>query len=193
VYAVQGSTVRISKAISLTPSYPTKTVKGKIIKSAYAIWNVGTEYCKDFIFGSLASDGNVSTEERIFRFPSGLEDDYFDGLLSEMFDHEKNKYVPKAGARYKRNEPLDTLVYAWAIGHHKNVLIGITRKGEKNPAYWVRRSGLLETGLQEADPLPIVIDEPVIPAPAIRPPRRPQNKRSFSVGSFRERFRNRHV
>lgn len=144
VYAVQGATTRMGKAISATASLPERTPKGRIIKGSYALWNIGTEYCKDFIFGTLASDEKLSADERVIHFPLGLEEDYFDGLLSEVFDMEKNKYVQKAGARYKRNEPLDTFVYAWAIGHHKKVRIGMTMRGEANPHYWTKRESMLE-------------------------------------------------
>lgn len=95
VYGVQGSTSRMGKAISSTASYPEKTGKGKIIRSGYALWSVGTEYCKDFIFGTLNSDENQPVADRIIHFPRRLDEDYFDGLLSETFDPERNKYVQK--------------------------------------------------------------------------------------------------
>ncbi len=145
VFAIQGSTTRMGKAISSTPSHPEKTQKGKIIRNSYALWNIGTEYCKDFIFGTLASDEKLSPDERVINFPTGLEDDYFDGLLSETFDPDSNKYVKKKGAKHLRNEPLDCFVYAWAIGHHKQVRIGMTLRGDPSPHYWTRRQSMLES------------------------------------------------
>lgn len=148
VFGVQGSTSSMGKAISTNATFPEKTTKGRVIKTAYALWNVGTEYCKDFIFGSLVSDEQVAVDDRVIHFPQGLEEEYFDGLLSEVFDPEANKYVQKKGAKHKRNEPLDTLVYAWAIGHHKQVRIGMTKNGKVDHAYWTRRAAILESGEQ---------------------------------------------
>ncbi len=147
VFGIQGSTSNMGKAISTNATFPEKTAKGRVIKSAYALWNIGTEYCKDYIFGSLVSDEAVAVDDRVIHFPQGLEEDYFDGLLSEVFDPEANKYVQKKGSKHKRNEPLDTLVYAWAIGHHKQVRIGMTKSGKVDQSYWARREAMLETGL----------------------------------------------
>lgn len=143
-FAVQGATTRMGKAISSTPSYPEKTLKGAIIRTGYALWNVGTEYCKDFIYSTLASDEQLPADERVIRFPQGLDDAYFDGLLSEVFDPVGNRYVKKKGAKYLRNEPVDCCVYAWAIGHHKQVRIGMTLRGDPSPQYWERRRAMYE-------------------------------------------------
>jgi len=144
VFGVQGSTTRMGKSISTTPSYPERTRKGKYLKGSYALWNIGTEHCKDYIFGALASDEELPSSDRTLHFPIGLDEDYFNGLLSETFDPEKNRYIQKTGAKHKRNEPLDTLVYAWAIGHHKEIRIGMTMRGDPSPQYWVRREAMLE-------------------------------------------------
>ncbi|WP_430229291.1 phage terminase large subunit family protein [Nitrosomonas communis] len=140
VYAVQGSTTRLGRAIATTASHPEKTHRGKVVKTGYSLWNVGTEYCKDFIYGTLASDEKLPTHKRVIHFPEGLTEDYFDGLLSEILDPETNRYIKRKGAKHQRNEPLDTLVYAWAIGHHNRVRIGMTSRGEFDPGYWTRRS-----------------------------------------------------
>ena len=144
VYAVQGATVRMHRAIATTPSNPDKRAKGKPVRGGFGIWNVGTEYCKDFIYGHLASDRDLPPEDRVFRFPAGLEEDYFYGLMSETFDPEKRRYIQRRGAKYKRNEPLDTLVYAWAIGHHREVMIGLYRNGRPDPNYFERLAAVLE-------------------------------------------------
>lgn len=144
VFGVQGSTTRMGKSISTTPSYPERTRKGKYLKGSYALWNIGTEHCKDYIFGALASDEELPASDRTLHFPMGLDEDYFNGLLSETFDPEKNRYIQKPGAKHKRNEPLDTLVYAWAIGHHKEIRIGMTMRGDPSPQYWIQREAVLE-------------------------------------------------
>lgn len=144
VYAVQGATTRMGRAIAQQASYPDKTRRGKVIRGGYGLWNVGTEYCKDFIYGHLASDGDKPETERQFRLPAGLEDTYFNGLLSETYDPEKKRYIQRTGAKHKRNEPLDTLVYAWAIGQHKEVNIGRGRGGRPDVKYWERLGAVLE-------------------------------------------------
>lgn len=153
VYAVQGATNRMNRPIAQNASDQDKKRNGQALKTGYGLWNVGTEHAKDYIYGRLAADGEVPPEDRIFHFPSGLPLDYYHGLLSEVFDPDKGRYVQKAGAQYKRNEPIDTMGYAWAIGHHKHVLIGLrnTRAGFKpNPAYWTRRAVELERDLAPA-------------------------------------------
>ncbi len=144
VYSVQGSTTRIGRAIAQSGSYPNKTANNKVIRQGYCVWNVGTEHCKDFIFSNLAADGERSDAERVFNFPEGLEETYYDGVLSETYDPEKKRYVQRLGARYKRNEPLDTLVYGWAIGHHRDINIGRGRTGRPDPKYWARLAVMLE-------------------------------------------------
>lgn len=145
VYAVQGATTRMGRAIAQTPSYPDKDWKGRAIKSGVGIWNIGTEHAKDYLYGHLAADGEKPEAERLIRFPSGLPVEYFDGLLSEVYDPESRRYVQRNGARYKRNEPLDTLVYAWAIAQHPAVLLGRNRKGKPDPNYWERLAAVLES------------------------------------------------
>jgi len=145
IYAVQGSTTRMGRAIAQTGSSPAKTRTGKVIRHGYMVWNVGTEHCKDFIFAHLAADGERPEAERVFNFPQGLDDTYYDGVLSETYDPEKKRYVQRLGARYKRNEPLDTLVYAWAIGQHRDVNIGRGRTGRPDPKYWERLALMLES------------------------------------------------
>lgn len=159
VYAVQGATTRMGRAISQNASYPNKSRSGKIIRHGYALWNVGTEHCKDFIYGNLAADGDKAEAERIFHFPQGLPDEYYDGLLSETYDPEKKRYIQRLGQKYKRNEPLDTTVYAWAIGQHKDINLGRLRSGRPDPKFWERLAKMLEP-----ESAPAIIMEDQAPA-----------------------------
>jgi phage terminase large subunit GpA-like protein len=152
IFSVQGSTTRMGRAIAQYGSYPNKSRTGKVLKNGYCVWNVGTEHCKDFIFANLAADGERPESERIFNFPQGLDETYYDGLLSETYDPEKKRYVQRLGIKYKRNEPLDTLVYAWAIGQHRSINIGKTRTGRADPKYWARLAVMLE-GEKQIEPV----------------------------------------
>ena len=144
VYSIQGATHRIGRAIAQSGSYPTKDRTGKVIKRGYCVWNIGTEYCKDFIFSNLSADTANPPDERIFNFPHGLAEEYYNGVLSEAYDPERKRYEQKLGAKIKRNEPLDTMVYAWAIGQHRDVNIGRGRSGRADPKYWERLAVMLE-------------------------------------------------
>lgn len=146
VFAVQGSTTRMNRAIAQSASDVDKSRRGKVYRDNYGVWNVGTEYVKSFIYGRLSADGELPPAERVITFPAGMAMDYYDGVLSEVYDPERRRYAQKPGARHKRNEPLDTLAYAWAVGHHKQVLIGMrhTRHGYVNaPGYWAARAARL--------------------------------------------------
>jgi phage terminase large subunit GpA-like protein len=193
IYAVQGSTSRIGHAIAQTGSNPTKTRTGKVIRHGYMVWNVGTEHCKNFIYGHLAADGERPEAERVFHFPQGLDDTYYDGVLSETYDPETKRYVQRLGARYKRNEPLDTLVYAWAIGHHTEIMIGKKRVRNAvgkivfvdNPKYWERLALMLESGPARAPAQPEQAPPPqVIMENAPRPA--PQRRKGSFVGGWRK-------
>lgn len=162
IYAVQGATNRIGRAIAQSGSYPNKNRAGKVVKHGYCLWNVGTEHCKDFIFANLGADGERQQSERVINFPAGLGTEYFDGLLSEVYDPDKKRYIPRLGAKHKRNEPLDTAVYAWAIGQHRDINLGRGRTGRPDPRYWERLAILLEP----ADYKPGDTVAPPAPTPA---------------------------
>lgn len=183
IYAVQGATSRIGRAIAQSASYPEKTRTGKTLRSGYGLWNIGTEHCKHFIFANLGADGEKPEEQRVFRFPQGMEPEYFDGLLSEVYDPEKKRYIPRIGQRYKRNEPLDTLVYAWAIGQHRDINLGRGRNGRPDPKYWERLAVMLEPEdsgrtTEDREPQP-----PASAEAALVPPQRKAARRrgNFSV------------
>lgn len=191
VYSIQGATNRIGRAIAQNGSYPTKSRTGKVIKSGYCVWNVGTEHCKDFIFANLGADGERPPAERVFNFPQGLENEYFDGLLSEVYDPEKKRYIQRLGAKHKRNEPLDTLGYSWAIGQHRDINLGRGRSGRPDPKYWERLQVMLEPegGVASTQDAPAA---PAAPAPAPQPaPRAEESSRSSRHTELMNRIKQR--
>ena len=127
VYRVQGSTTVMIEIIAQTAKEQEKGPNGKMIRNAYGIWNIGTEAVKDMIYSALSSDGDMPPEERRIRFCDGLPTEYFNGLLSEVKNPKTRRYEAKRGAEFKRNEPLDGMVYAIAIGHHRDIMIGMRR------------------------------------------------------------------
>ena len=102
--------------------------KGKADHSGNALqtWTVGTIAIKHTLYRRLAADAEdthgstpdapLDLSRRHFRFSDQLPEAYFGGLVSEIFDPVKGRYVKRKGA--VRNEPLDTLVYAWAATQH---------------------------------------------------------------------------
>ena len=103
--------------------------KGKTLARAVGVWGVGTDVAKDVMFGRMAADARADDIiHRMLRFPGGIEpadvDDhaahathlpagYFPGIASEYKDLITGRWHKHT--RATRNEPLDTLVYAyWA-------------------------------------------------------------------------------
>ena len=173
VFACQGSTSRLGRAIATNPSYPDKDRLGKSIRGGYAVWNIGTEFCKDYFYGHLVADGTLPVENRRYRFPAGLPTDYFDGLLSEVYNPETKRYEQKKGARYKRNEPLDGIVGAWAIGQHKEINIGRYRNGKPDTGWWARMRSVLESGDPAAPPAQNATASPAPSTPPTAPAKKP--------------------
>ncbi len=89
--------------------------RGQYNKRGVMIQHVGTVAVKNVLFGRMGTDGDKPTESRLLHFSDKLPREYFNGLVSETFNPAKNRFEKKRGAR---NEPLDTLVYAYAAAHH---------------------------------------------------------------------------
>lgn len=87
-------------------------------KKGVMIHAVGTVEIKHVIFSRLAKDSGKEPEQRSIRLSNQLDDGYFAGIVSETYDNNKKRYIKKPGAR---NEPLDTLVYAYAALHHSSI------------------------------------------------------------------------
>lgn len=89
--------------------------RGQYNKRGVMIQHVGTVAVKNVLFGRMATDGDKPTESRLLHFSEHLPQEYFTGIVSETFNPRTNRFEKKRGAR---NEPLDTLVYAYAAAHH---------------------------------------------------------------------------
>ena len=92
--------------------------KGVYDKKGVTIHSVGTVEIKHVLFGRLAKDAGKEPDERMIRFSNQFDDSYFAGIISEAYDSKTKRYVKKPGVR---NEPLDTLVYAYAALHHSSI------------------------------------------------------------------------
>jgi phage terminase large subunit GpA-like protein len=192
VYRVQGSTRRQTEIIASTAREPERDYRGRARLGAYGLWNVGTETAKDLIYAALASDAEQPPEERRIRFPAGLPNEYYAGLLAEVYNPETRRYEQRRGAEYQRNEPLDGMVYAIAIGHHKDVMIALRRSRiyrehgpsqimtVPDPAWWRRMAKVLEPKEEKTTtPQPIAKTEAKPTTPETKPNTR-QRVDSFS-------------
>lgn len=121
VMAVKGASTP-GKPVLNKPSDIDFDWRGKTYKRGVKLWLVGSDTGKHRFFNRIASDAGLPVEERRIHFSQDLDASYYDGLLSEVFDPEKNKFVKVRG---KRNEPLDTWNYAYAAGHHPELRIHI--------------------------------------------------------------------
>lgn len=173
VMAIKGSAHRLSGVLPRRPQKKEFNHRGKPIRSGAEVWEVGTEHAKDRLYRDLTADTDLDPALRRGHFSVDLSDDYFDGLTAEYFDPVKNRYVKKKG---KRNEPVDTWVYAYAAGHHPNLRID-----RMTDAEWDRLARLLEPAGQSSDPAadraPRPVQDPEPAAPPVAAPPRPTPRR----------------
>ena len=106
------------------------TWRGQTDKRGVHVFQIGTVDAKHDLYAQLAADHDVyqawltapDTEDKPAappqrcNFSDQLGDEYFSGLISEVFNPTKNRFEKRRGA--VRNEPLDTWVHAYAATHH---------------------------------------------------------------------------
>jgi len=92
--------------------------RGRYDKRGVMIQHVGTVGIKNKLFGRMATDGDKPVDQRLLHFSDELPQEYFTGVVSETFNPRTNRFEKKRGVR---NEPLDTLVYAYAAAYHQEV------------------------------------------------------------------------
>ncbi|MBN9475396.1 MAG: hypothetical protein ABS43_01740 [Bordetella sp. SCN 67-23] len=115
-----------------------KNGKGDIMKNGVQLWFVGGDTAKSSLFARMDADeeaGRVGAD-RLLRFSTQLPDIYFKGLTAEVYKVELGRWEKLAG---RRNESLDTLVYAYAAACHPTVRIHTARVAE-----WDELERLLE-------------------------------------------------
>lgn len=104
--------------------------RGKTAADSIHTWQVGTVAIKHTLYQRLAADAEKEDPaERWCHFPMALASHaennpmptFFGGLVSEIFDPVKGRYIPRKGS--DRNEPLDTWVYAFAATQHPELAL----------------------------------------------------------------------
>lgn len=117
--AIKGSNTPSRKILGLgTPQ--DVTYRGKTTKHGVLLYLVGTDTAKDLLYSRLIDDATQAEPDRKVRFSIDLEDSYYDQLTAETYDPRLKRWVIKKG---RRNEALDTWVYAVAASHHPELQI----------------------------------------------------------------------
>jgi phage terminase large subunit GpA-like protein len=143
------------------PSLQDVDWRGQVEKKGVALYQVGTDTGKFALYALLDGDRDRDADQRLVRFPTGLEEAFYAGLVGETFNPRKNKWEKKKGVR---NEPLDTHNYAQAASMHPELFMHRWRAGE-----WRRMQRVMEP--PDAEPAPP--DAPATAAAAPPAPQRP--------------------
>lgn len=138
--------------------------RNKYIKHGVLLWMVGTDTAKDLLVARLNGDANHDAGSRLVRFSGDLTEDFYQQLTAETFDPERNKWVK---LRNRRNEGLDTWVYATAAAYHPEVRVHAMHARD-----WARLESMLEP--PTITPAPLGTE----PTPAPPPPPKPKPPRS---------------
>jgi phage terminase large subunit GpA-like protein len=117
--AVIGSRFRRREVLG-KPRKTDFTAHGKTLRHGAHYHEVGTETAKDRLFRDLRQDADREPAERSANFSRDLPPEYFEGLVSETWNPKRQRYEPRRGMT-RRNEPLDTWVYAYAAAHHPHL------------------------------------------------------------------------
>jgi phage terminase large subunit GpA-like protein len=118
------------------PSQQDVTWRGRTAKKGVLLYPVGTDTAKHLIYARLNGDIDKDPASRKVHFSHELEFWYYDQLVAETFNPRRNRWEIKKG---KRNEALDTFVYALAAAHHPELYVHKWRQAD-----WARRRAALE-------------------------------------------------
>jgi len=168
--AVYGAKQATAVALS-RPKLADVNWRGLNDKRGVQIWQVGTVAIKDLLFSWLAADADpekvgddgrtkVPRElaDRRVHFSDQLDDSFFKGIVSEVFNPRTNRYEKRKGGG--RNEPLDTWVYAYAAACHPELRLHRRSKVEWDQA----EARLVATGGSVETSTPALPQQPPSPA-----------------------------
>jgi phage terminase large subunit GpA-like protein len=158
VIACKGAST-YGRAILGKPSMQDVNVLGQTVKKGVALYIVGADTAKHLLYNHLNGDNDRDASERLVHFSQGLDDSYYDGLVSETYNPRKNRWELKKG---KRNEPLDTWILSIAASHHPELYVHKWKKSD-----WERMKAMVEPvpieGQTEAEAVAAVEAEVVMP------------------------------
>ncbi|QBC44451.1 phage terminase large subunit family protein [Iodobacter fluviatilis] len=151
------------RAILGKPTKQDVNWKGETIKKGVSLYTVGGDTAKHWIYARLNADTDKPANERKEHFSHQLEAKYFDQLVSEAFNPKKNRWEIKKG---KRNEVLDTDIYALAASHHPELYIHKWKTAD-----WDKREAMLQPAhVTPSEPEPLPATHPLVEAPQAKKP-----------------------
>jgi phage terminase large subunit GpA-like protein len=148
------------------------TWRGQTDKRGVHVFQIGTVDAKHALFAQLAADHDAREKwlnlpdtddkpagpELQCHFSEDLPDEFFSGLVSEVYNPSKNRFEKRRGS--VRNEPLDTWVHAYAATHHPELRLHRARVGD-----WER----WEAALLQRAPVQVASAPGAPPAPPAQP------------------------
>ncbi len=162
VIAIKGAATT-GRVILGKPSHQDVNWRGQTIKRGVALYTVGTDTAKHYIYGRLNDDTDKDPSERKVHFSTELDQSFFDQQVSEAFNPRKNRWELKKG---KRNEGLDTHVYAIAASHHPELYLHKWKAKD-----WERRRLMVEPEAPTGQQTPAPLQQQMPPPRAAETPR----------------------
>ncbi|MGB2832979.1 MAG: phage terminase large subunit family protein [Methylotenera sp.] len=167
VMACKGAST-YGRAILGKPSLQDVNTKGQVIKKGVALYMIGADTAKHLLYARLNGDSDKDPSERKVRFSTELPPEYFDGLVSEVYNPRKNQWELKKG---KRNEQLDTWILSIAASHHPEIYLHKWKKSD-----WERRAAMIEPNQAPKEAIPEVESDEIesfveVKAPQVAKPR----------------------
>ena len=172
VMAIKGASTA-GRVILGKPSHQDVNWRGQTIKKGVALYTVGGDTAKHWIYARLNGDADKDPSERKVHFSTELEPWFYDQQVAETYNPRRNRWEIKKG---KRNEVLDTHVYAIAASHHPELYLHKWKAID-----WKRRTIMIEP--DDKAPVEAPENKPAaVPAPAKRRQRAVQPPRPSQIG-----------
>ena len=124
VIAIKGMSTG-GKPVIGRASWQDVNYRGRTIKRGVQLWPVGTDTAKNTMLGRISKDVGREPDQRRHTMASDLPDDYYTQLTAERVDPETGHWKKLKG---KRNEAIDTMVYAYAAASHPLVRLHAMRE-----------------------------------------------------------------
>ncbi|QBQ98177.1 phage terminase large subunit family protein [Paraburkholderia pallida] len=139
VFAVKGASEK-HKPIIGRPTQQDVTIRGMTHKHGVQLWPVGTDTAKSRIFANLLGDEDAEPIDRRIRFSEGLDDEYFQQVVSEAYNAAKDRWDKLR----PRNEALDCMVYNLACAYHPRLRLNLMTEAD-----WLAREAVFEPRVQD--------------------------------------------
>lgn len=160
--AVKGAS-QSNRALISKPSKVDFTWRGNVIKQGAEIYLIGGDTAKHWLFARLANDRKHPPQDRLIRFPEGLDDSFYTMLTAESWDPNKRRWIKLR----PRNEALDTFCYALAAAMQPAVRVHTWREG-----HWAKLEAALEPAygdlFQPVANAPPPADPSPLPPPVVK-------------------------